>query len=120
MLKWASEIFLSEGIESRCAKTIRMLNADKAPYMTWLITRSTNEGDQLEIMNAIYLKQSVVRQKLPEIVGLAVNRREAVRMICSLTEACLKATGDVDLNAFIDSNPSVDNLKKISVDDLIH
>ena len=38
MLKWASEIFLGEGIESRSAKTIRMLNADKAPYMTWLIT----------------------------------------------------------------------------------
>ena len=88
--------------------------------MTWLITRSTNEGDQLEIMNAIYLKQSLVRRRLPEIVGLAVNKREAVSMVCSLTEACVKVTGGVDLNAFIDSNPSVENLKKISVDDLIH
>ncbi len=119
MLKWSSEIFLGEGIEERAGKTIHMLNADKAPNMTWLITRSVNDGDQLEIMNAIYLKQSIVRRRLPEIIGLARNKREAVRMVFLITEACVKATGDADLNAFLDSKLPVDNLKKISVAKLL-
>ncbi len=120
MLKWSSEIFIGSGIEDRSEKTVRMLNADKAPYMTWLITRSGGDVDQLEIMNAIYLKQPIIRRRLPEIVGLAQSKAEAVLMVHKMTEECVKVTGNADLNAFLDLNLPVTNLKKVRLADLVN
>lgn len=115
MLKWCQEIYIGESIEDRSDKIIRMLNAGKAPYMTWLITKSDNGSNQLEIMDAIYLKQKFIRDRLPEIVGLAINKGEAIKMVRAITEACVNMTGDADLVAFLDKHPVIENFKKVSI-----
>ncbi|MDO4803230.1 MAG: hypothetical protein Q4A32_00220 [Lachnospiraceae bacterium] len=119
MLEWSSDIFLGEGMEDRSGKVIRMLNAGKAPHMTWLITKSSNGVDQLEIMDALYLKQPAVRKRLPEIIGLAISKAEAVKMIHKITEACVDARGDAFLTEFLETSPPVKGMKKISVADYL-
>lgn len=119
MLEWSSEIFLGEGMEDRCGKVIRMLEAGKAPYMTWLITRSGGSCDQLEITDALYLKQPALRRNLPEILGLAFSKDEAFQMVYEITKACVDATGDAKLIEFLDMGLPVENLKKIRVADYL-
>ena len=100
-----------ESIEKKVIKTIKKEHLlDKGDKV--LVALS---GGKDSAALSIYLKQKFIRDRLPEIVGLAINKGEAIKMVRAITEACVNMTGDADLVPFLEKHPVIENFKKVSI-----
>jgi hypothetical protein len=63
----------------------------------YVITFSSNEIDQLSIMDTKYLLKKRVRERLPEVVALAMGRQDAFELVRKMAEDAFRSTGGCDL-----------------------
>ena len=62
---------------------------------------AANGQDLFDILSSAYLKQPALRRNLPEIVGIAQGREEAVALVQQILEETLQETGAADVKAYL-------------------
>ena len=100
-MEWYSRLYIGEGAKPKAKKIIRKLKRNAGQMDIYLITLASNGKDILEIINAAYLKQSVVRRNLPMIVGIAKGYGEAVELVQQLVTETYEKTGDCQVLAYL-------------------
>lgn len=77
------------------------LRMNKTLPGVYLIRMSENPSDQLEIIQAIYLKQKWMREEKNEIVGIALSKSAAVELVTSIVEDVVNETGGADIKTYL-------------------
>lgn len=67
----------------------------------FLITYPLNEAEQLDIIEAKYLRNDIILRTLPPVVGLAVGNREAYEVIAKIAVDTFQATGACDMKSYL-------------------
>ncbi|MDO5335947.1 MAG: hypothetical protein Q4E89_00605 [Eubacteriales bacterium] len=79
------------------------LNKGKQVTGIYLITLSENPDNILEMFSAVYLSQSVFRERCPKIVGVAKGKDGAIALVRQLVEESWHATGSCRVNEYLKS-----------------
>ncbi|MCI5902230.1 MAG: hypothetical protein MRZ74_06865 [Blautia sp.] len=99
MLKWIKDYTVSERIRNP-EKVRRKIDAGEAVPGIFLITKSYNEHNLLEIVPAISLVQRNACAMCPEIIGMAKGKEDAMEMVQNILEAVYRRTGDFCMVSF--------------------
>lgn len=99
MLKWIKDYTVSERIRDP-EKVRRKIDAGEAVLGIFLITKSYNEHNLLEIVPAISLVQRNAYAMCPEIIGMAKGKEDAMEMVQNILEAVYRRTGDFCMVSF--------------------
>ena len=102
MLKWMKDYSVSEGIR-RPEKIQAKINAGQAVPGIYLITRSYNEHNLLEIIPAISLVQRAAYAMCPEIIGMAKGKEIAMEMVQEILETIYRSTGEFCVEAYYEN-----------------
>lgn len=73
----------------------------------YILTMASREGDQLEIMAARELGQTVLKERVPMIVGLAADYAEAMDILYQIIEDAEAAGMRGRLRAFIEKQEGI-------------
>jgi len=101
MLNWYPKLYVSDAVRSRKNRIISQLDEGKPVTGCVLITFASAAGDMLDIVPAQYLSQEAVYSRLPQVVGIARDRGDAMEQIRIMTEESLRVTGSADLRQFL-------------------
>lgn len=100
-LAWREPLYVGPGILSREKKIRKRLDQGKTDIGHYLITIASNGVDELDIVPTAFLGREMMRARLPLIVGLASDRREALDMLLEITGDCLRETGTLQLKKWL-------------------
>ena len=81
-------------------KVIKKLRRGKKQLKVYLIVLAEGNG-QLEIYHNIFLQQWYFKENPPLIIGIAGDHKEAVELVCRITEEALEKTGNADLKNYL-------------------
>lgn len=81
-------------------KVIKKLRRGKKQLKVYLIVLAEGNG-QLEIYHNIFLRQWYYKENPPLIIGIAGDHKEAVELVCRITEEALEKTGKADLKGYL-------------------
>ncbi|MCF0146078.1 MAG: hypothetical protein HUJ73_05775 [Eubacterium sp.] len=81
---------------------IRKALKEGRPYkQLYLITLSSNEKEELDIVPGFYIQSRKHRERLPEVVGLAIGRMEALELVGRIAALAYRETGACHLRQFL-------------------
>ncbi|MDO4478348.1 MAG: hypothetical protein Q4B73_04805 [Lachnospiraceae bacterium] len=101
MMTWYPELYIGDSIRGRIRRARQKLEAGRPVFGLYLVTYATSPHNELDILNATFLMQKMVRDRLPEIVGVAGSYEEALALVLQITEECLMATGEAHLADYL-------------------
>lgn len=67
----------------------------------YLITYATSPYNQLDIISSFYLMQKTAKRRIPEIIGVARGKEEAVGLVARILRETYEATGEADLKKYL-------------------
>lgn len=100
-LDWYCPLYAGPKLAGRKRQLVRKLNHNAVRPDLYLITFAANGEDLFDILSSAYLKQPALRRNLPEIVGIAQGREEAIALVQQILEATLKETGRADVKSYL-------------------
>ena len=101
-LQYHSRLYLSESIsDSKLDKIKKRLNTKPLLSNVYLITISQNPRDQLDILAANQLVQKFYSKHPVYVIGIASDYDEAVALIKTIVQECLKTRGDCALKEYL-------------------
>ena len=101
MLSWYEPLYIGGSTGRYARKIRRRLDSGKTDVGHYLITIASNGTDELDIVQSGLLSQTILRSRLPMIVGLASGRKEALDLAAVIAEDCLRETGDVRIRKWL-------------------
>ena len=101
MIQWSRNLYVGASCDGHEEEILHTLEKGENIGGIYLLTLSDNHCDSLEILESRFLRQDWVRRLLPEIIGLAGSKAEALAMVEAITQECLEKTGDADLRAYL-------------------
>lgn len=107
-MNWYSELYIGDGAKPKAKKIIRKLKRNAGQIDIYLITLAANGQDMLDIINAAYLKQPVVRRNLPLIVGIAKGYDEAVGLVQEMLLETYEQTGGFWIPGYLAQKAGID------------
>ena len=100
MLRILEPLYLSESVKGESRKIIKALRKGRAE-IGQAGTADFTVADHIDVIASGYLKQKILLEKLPPLIGLSVTRAEAMDLIVRITDDCLRETGGTDLRAYL-------------------
>lgn len=101
MLDWYEHLYIGDTVKRKIKKYKNKLDKKKTVPDIFLITLSSNDVDQLEIINSFFLLQEVVYQRCPLIVGIAKGYEEACELVIQMTEDTVAYTGSANIKEYL-------------------
>lgn len=98
------QLYLSDSINyGDIFKIKRQLNTSPLRADVYLIARSINEEDQLDIFHSKYLPQKFYNRhdKALHVVGISKTKDEALTIIEKIAQECLDARGDANIIKYL-------------------
>lgn len=101
-LKFREKLYLSEGISGKKLDKLKK-KLVKNPLLTnvYLIVPAGNPEDQLEIFDAKQLVQPYYKNICMEVLGIASDYEEALKLIEQIVQECLTERGDCRLREYL-------------------
>ena len=100
-LKWRDPLYVGESAKRSERRIRRRLDAGRADVGHYVVTLAANGVDELDVVGTGFLAQDALRDRLPLIVGLAGSRKEALGLVRTMAEDCVRETGGVRLRAYL-------------------
>ncbi|MEE0954777.1 MAG: hypothetical protein U0L49_03060 [Eubacterium sp.] len=100
-MEFRKELYLGEEAEKHYLEYRNALKRGKPYPELYAITYAVGEGDQLDIVNGMMLTIKSVRERLPQIVGIAKGKEEALKVVRRIAEETFRATGTCDMRAYL-------------------
>jgi len=101
-LQYHHRLYLGESIsESKLDKIKKRLQKYPLLSNVYLITVSRNPVDQLDIFDAKQLVQNYYRKHPIYVIGIASDYNEALSVIETIVQECLKERGDCALKEYL-------------------
>ena len=104
-LTFSENLYIGESINiQKLDKLKKTLVNSPVLAKVFLITISTNPGEQLDIIEAKYLTYAYYNIHSLHVVGLAKSNGEAVGLVQRIVQECLDEQKNVDLKWFLMKN----------------
>lgn len=103
MIRFREKLYLGGEASRKKKKYIRAVKNGKSVPGLYLITYAASDTDMLDIIHSSYLRQRAVRERLPEIVGLACGRQEALRLVERMVSDCFRETGNCRVRDYLEA-----------------
>lgn len=101
-LIYHSKLYLGESLTyGDMVKIKAQFNIQPKKADIFLITRSLNENDQLDIFHAKYLQQRFDNHRPVYVFGMAKSKEEAIALIEKIMQECVTARGDANITAYL-------------------
>lgn len=98
------QLYLSDSINyGDIFKIKRTLNTSPLRADVYLITRSINEEDQLDIFHSKYLPQKFYNRhdKSLHVFGITKTKDEALSLVEKIAQECVEARGDANIIKYL-------------------
>ena len=98
------QLYLSDSINyGDIFKIKRKLDTSPLRADVYLITRSINENEQLDIFHSKYLPQKFysMHDKSLHVFGITKTKEEALFIVEKIAQECLDARGDVNIIKYL-------------------
>lgn len=98
------QLYLSDSINyGDIFKIKRTLNTSPLRADVYLITRSINEEDQLDIFHSKYLPQKFYNRhdKSLHVFGITKTKDEALSLVEKIAQECVQARGDANIIKYL-------------------
>lgn len=102
MLTFSPRLYLGEGIKGQKLDKIKKKLTEK-PLLSgvYVLVLSRNPSDQLEILDAKQLAQKFYERHALEIIGIAKDYEDALKLVERITRECLSVRGDCRLKEYL-------------------
>ena len=101
MIKWYNDLYIGKKLLKYRIEDLKKKIEDKEFFSAYLITLSTNESNQFDIVSTMILRQKWIYDSLPMIVGVSADKAEATAVLCDIMRDCISRTGCYDMRAFV-------------------
>lgn len=72
----------------------------------FVVLVSENPSDQLDILHSRYLSTKLYDKRTLKLVGVASTHKEAVELVCKITNECVAETGSAYIKQFLEGETS--------------
>lgn len=100
-MKFYKNLYLSESAAKKRNKIITKLENSKMMNNVFLITLASNEEEQLDIIQSLFLLQSNYSTDDLFVVGIAKSQSEAFELVEKIAEEVYAETKDVCIRDYI-------------------
>lgn len=100
-MKYYCEYYLSDSLIEKKEEILGKLENGKFQLGKYIIVLAENKGNQLEIIDAMYLMQRYYQKRELFVVGVADGFEEALNLVEKITREVYDATGGADIQAYI-------------------
>ena len=107
MVKWYKYLYVGLRMEKKKKRCMCCIEEGHRLNGIYLVTLSNRDGDQLEIMAARELYQSVLKDRLSLIVGLAADYGESMDILYQIIDDAEAAGMRGRLRAFIERQEGI-------------
>ena len=100
-MKWYHSPYFSDSVRKKYPQLQEQMEEGTFPAKVWVIMRSPNGVDLLDIRRAPSLGAHGLWNLVPLMVGAACSKGEALTLVEKIMQDCLEQTGGTDLGAFL-------------------
>lgn len=100
-MDWYKNLYIGEKAKEHEQKIIGNIKKRKIVYNAYVITLPISKGNVLEIYPSFVLSQKHYRNIDFTVVGIAVGKDEALKIIENIIMDCYRATGEFDARQFV-------------------
>lgn len=100
-MKYYCEFYLSDSLNEKKEEILKKLRNGEFQFGKYVIILAEKEGNQLEIIDSMYLRQKYYQKKDLFVVGIADGFEEALNLVERVTQEVYDATGGADIQAYI-------------------
>ena len=102
MLRWSERVVCSDSVENPAAVR-KLIDSGCFDAGVFLITLSSNENEQLDIIRAAELKKHFVYERCGLIVGMCTTRSESIKIVAGMANAVLAETGSCNIRKYFET-----------------
>ena len=103
-MNWLKKLYITPAMKKKKTKIIWKLDHGAGVTGVYLLLIPYTKANQLEIMNAAYLKQRFLRKQNMTVVGMAESYEQAVLLLQQIVEEVYTKTGTANIRSFFDIN----------------
>lgn len=101
-LSFYSKLYLGEGMNGSKTDKIKKMLIKKPLFAgVYVLTFAHNDSDQLEFFDAKQLAQHYYEENPVQIIGIAKDYEDALKLVTQITQECLDARGDCRLKEYL-------------------
>lgn len=102
MLKWKKPLYIGSGIKNPEKIRAKIENGKLVPGI-YLITLSETPGNLMELLPAVSLKQTWMRELCPEIIGIAKGKDGAIELTEEILLEVNRRTGSFRIKEYMEN-----------------
>jgi len=102
-LNWYEHLYTDEKVQNKIDHIKWRLNHGAGSFKLYLITLSTSEKMQLDILPAYLIRQKALRNRLPMIIGVTSGYQQAEELVVKIVEEVYASTGSADLRRYFET-----------------
>ena len=100
-IHWSKRLYLGQEIGPKFKAVKKNIRKEKFTKDIYILMMPLGEANQLDIMDASYLKQPYYRKKPLYIVGIAQGKGEANEILLRIAKDCYAKQGNGDIRTFL-------------------
>lgn len=100
-MQFMGSLYVGESISTKEHEIVRKVHNSKVIPNLYLIAFSENPENMLELIPEWEALQKIYPKDMLRIVGIAGNKKEAVKMVQQIIEDSLKCTGNADVREYL-------------------
>ncbi|MDO4621670.1 MAG: hypothetical protein Q4B22_01835 [Eubacteriales bacterium] len=99
--EYLKNLYIGEQAQEQKRAVMRAIARGRSFPGLYLITIAASESEQLDIWSSLYLNRQDPNQPIPLIVGAAMGKEEAFRVVERIARDSFLATGACDLKEYL-------------------
>lgn len=100
MIKWAEEMYFDQYVKKRKRRIMWAIQTGRVKLGIYCITLAGNPENLLEIMDVNELKFPYYKRQDIYILGLALGRERAMKLVAHIIDEVYQETGDVKVREY--------------------
>ena len=101
-MKFLQELYLGEKIIPKVDGIVKRIKTEKVVPNLYLITMASHPDNMLDLVPEWEELQKGYPKETLRIVGLAENKKAAIKLMQSIIEESIKVTGSADIRAYLE------------------
>jgi len=101
-MKFLQELYLGEKIAPKVDQIVKKIMTEKIVPNLYLIAMATNPDNMLDLIPEWEVLQKGYPKESLRIVGLADNKKDAIKVMQGIVEESIRMTGSADIRAYLE------------------
>ncbi len=100
-MRFLSSLYLGEKARETAEQVMDDVRSGRYVKDLYVLIEPLSDANQIEVLQAYYLRQRYYQEKDPMILGVAKGKSEALDLVLQMTQEALDRFGRPDLRAYV-------------------